>query len=149
MFDVSDPAAPVRLAVYDMQFGHSEAEFDPHAFLYWPNSKLLVLPVQVPSGAVGPPTPAPVPQGGPLQSGSVQSSTPAYWPASEAVVLRVGDASFTTLGTITHPATPAYPGGGQILRSLIAGNTLWTLSDAGLKANDMATLAPLGWVPFS
>jgi hypothetical protein len=149
LFDVSDPAAPVRLAVYDMQFGHSEAEFDPHASLYWPSSKLLVLPVQVPSGPVGPPTPAPVPQGGTTQGGAVQSSTSAYWPTSEAVVLHVGDAGFTTLGTVTHPATPAYPGGGQILRSLIADNTLWTLSDAGLKANDMATLAPLAWVPFN
>jgi len=65
------------------------------------------------------------------------------------VVLHVGDNGFTVVGTITHPTTPASPAGGQILRSLIAGNALWTLSDAGLKANDMATLAPLAWVPFS
>ncbi len=64
------------------------------------------------------------------------------------MVLHVGDNGFTELGTITHPAAPAYPGGGQILRSLIIDNALWTLSDAGLKANDMTTLAPLGWVAF-
>jgi hypothetical protein len=69
-------------------------------------------------------------------------------PASEAIVLQVGDNGFTEIGTITHPATPANPAGGQIRRSLIAGNALWTLSDAGLKANDMATLTPLAWVPF-
>jgi hypothetical protein len=148
LFDVSDPAAPVRLAHYDVQFGHSEAEFDPHAFLYWPPSRLLVIPVQLPYGGTPPVAPTPVPQGGTAQTGPAQFSGPAYWPGSEAVVLHVGDSGFTLLGTITDPATPAYPGGGQILRSLIIGNALWTLSDAGLKANDMATLAPLAWVPF-
>ncbi len=59
LFDVSDPAAPVRLAVYDLKFGHSEAEFDPHAFLYWPASRLLVIPVQLPYG----PTPPVQPRG--------------------------------------------------------------------------------------
>jgi uncharacterized secreted protein with C-terminal beta-propeller domain len=118
LFDVSDLAAPRRLAAYELPFGHSEAEFDPHAFLYWPSSRLLVIPVQ-------------------------QS-----WPASAAVVLRVGDQGFTALGRITHPATPANPAGGQIRRSLIAGDALWTLSDAGLKACDADTLVPLAWVPF-
>jgi uncharacterized secreted protein with C-terminal beta-propeller domain len=124
LFDVSDPAAPVRQAVYHLQSGHSEAEFDPHAFLYWPASRLLVIPAQSPGGEAGP------------------------LPASEAIVLQVGDNGFTEIGTITHPATAANPAGGQIRRSLIAGNALWTLSDAGLKANDMATLTPLAWVPF-
>jgi hypothetical protein len=168
LFDVSDPAAPVRLAVYHLQFGHSEAEFDPHAFLYWPTSNLLVVPVQLPFGGGPVPTPLPpngtvpptgvVPgatasggtaQGGTAQGGTAQGGAPAYWPASEALVLQVSGNGFTELGTITHPATPANPAGGQIRRSLIVGNALWTLSDAGLKANDMATLAPLAWVPFS
>jgi hypothetical protein len=78
----------------------------------------------------------------------VQTS-PVYSAASEAVVLHVADQGFTELGTITHPVTPSYPGGPQIRRSLIIGSALWTLSDAGLKANDSATLTPLAWVPFS
>jgi hypothetical protein len=161
LFDVSDPAAPVRLAVYDLQFGHSDAEFDPHAFLYWPASRLLVIPVQLPSAAPmpapppeAPPVPTPLPQGGTGQGGSASAgpatpAVPSYWPQSEAVVLHVGVNSFTELGTITHPTTSANPYGGQIQRSLIVGNALWTLSGAGLKANDMATLTPLAWVPFS
>ena len=154
LFDVSDPAAPVRLAVYDLQFGHSQAEFDPHAFLYWPASRLLVIPAQVPYG-VTPSEPTPVPQsgtgqGGTIQGGTVQSGAgAAYPPPSEAVVLHVGADSFTELGSITHPMTSANPYSGQISRSLIVGNALWTLSDAGLKANDIGTLAPLAWVPFT
>lgn len=132
LFDVSDPAAPVRLAVYDVSYGHSEAEFDPHAFLYWPASRLLVIPVQLPYGVTTP----------------VRGLEPAYSPEGGAVVLHVGARGFTEIGTITHPAASAYPGGGQILRSLIVDNALWTLSDAGLKATDMTTLAPLAWVPF-
>lgn len=123
LFDVSDLAAPVRLATYDLQFGHSEAEFDPHAFLYWPPTKLLVIPMQQPDGT----TPQPV---------------------SEALVLRFGDRGFTKLGAITHPLTINDPAGGQIRRSLIIGSALWTLSDAGLKANDSTTLTALAWIPF-
>jgi hypothetical protein len=139
LFDVSDLAAPVRLATYDLQSGHSESEFDPHAFLYWPAGRLLVIPVQLPYGT----TPPPVPQGGTAQA------SPVYSPVSEAVVLHVGDRGFTELGTINHPATVNYPAGVQIRRSLIIGSALWTLSDAGLKANDSNTLTPLAWVPFS
>ena len=137
LFDVSDPAAPVRLAAHDLRFGHSEAEFDPHAFLYWPDGRLLVIPVQQPYGTT------PVVQGGPAQGDAVGS-----WPVSAALVLHVGDHGFRVVGTITHPVTPSDTAAGQIRRSLIAAGALWTLSDAGLKANDIATLTPLAWVPF-
>ena len=75
--------------------------------------------------------------------------SPVYSPASEAVVLHVGGQGFADLGTITHPITSYYPAAPQIRRSLIIGSALWTLSDAGLKANDSTTLTPLAWVPFS
>jgi hypothetical protein len=45
LFDVSDPARPARIAQYAMAGGYTDAEFDPHAFLYWPPTGLLVLPV--------------------------------------------------------------------------------------------------------
>ena len=140
LFDVSDLAAPVRLAVYDVKFGHSEAEFDPHAFLYWPASRLLVIPVQLPSTVMPQPVPGSgsVPQGGEVP----------LWPVSEAVVLHVGDHAITELGTITHPVVPGISAAGQIRRSLVIGGALWTLSDTGVKANELTTLAPLGWVPF-
>jgi hypothetical protein len=124
LFDVSNLAAPVRQAVYDVPFGHSEAEFDPHAFLYWPATGTLVIPMQLSSGAI-----------------------PAR-PASEAVVLQVREHSIARVGTIIHPPVPGLPLGGQIRRSLIIGWSLWTMSDTGLKANALATMTPLGWVPF-
>ncbi|MBO0831285.1 MAG: beta-propeller domain-containing protein, partial [Actinobacteria bacterium] len=159
LFDVSDLAAPVRLSTFDVQLGHSEAEFDPHAFLYWPASKLLVIPVQLPSAVPSQPNPPvqPGPPGPPvqpvqpsprIQPGGTMPIAPIS-PVSEAVVLHVGGRAFTEMGAITHPITVNDPAGGQIRRSLIINNALWTLSDAGLKANDAATLAPLAWVPFN
>ena len=45
LFDVSDPAAPRRLARYHLTGAVSEAEWDPHALLWWPATGLLVVPV--------------------------------------------------------------------------------------------------------
>jgi uncharacterized secreted protein with C-terminal beta-propeller domain len=44
LFDVSDPAKPTRIANHELPGTYTEAEFDPHAFLYWPATGLLVLP---------------------------------------------------------------------------------------------------------
>lgn len=45
LFDVSNPASPQRLAQYHLPDSNSEAQFDPHAFLYWPPDGTLVIPV--------------------------------------------------------------------------------------------------------
>jgi hypothetical protein len=139
LFDTSDLAAPVRLAVYHLWFGHSQAEFDPHAFLYWPLSRIVVIPVTLSYPLASPVVPGGVPSGQPASVG----------PTIAALVLGVGDHSLTKLGMIRQPAVSGWPGGGQIQRSLVIGNALWTLSDAGLQANDLTTLAPIAWVPFT
>jgi hypothetical protein len=54
LFDVSDPAAPRRLAQVHVAGGSSQAEFDPHAVLWWPATHLLVLPISVSSPASAP-----------------------------------------------------------------------------------------------
>jgi uncharacterized secreted protein with C-terminal beta-propeller domain len=45
LFDVQDPADPRRLAQQVVADSTSEAEFDPHALLWWPDTQLLVVPV--------------------------------------------------------------------------------------------------------
>ena len=47
LFDVHDLSTPRRLARYEVRSGSSEAEFDPHAFLYWPATSMLVAPVTI------------------------------------------------------------------------------------------------------
>lgn len=45
LFDVRDPAHPARVAQHLEQGGSSEAEYDPHAFLYWAPLGLLAVPM--------------------------------------------------------------------------------------------------------
>lgn len=54
LFDVSDPASPRRLSQLFQKDSGSEAEWDPHAFLYWPKTGLSVIPLtqQTESGAL-------------------------------------------------------------------------------------------------
>ena len=44
LFDVSDLRHPTRLAHATLGAGWSEAESDPHAFLFWPRTGLVVVP---------------------------------------------------------------------------------------------------------
>ncbi|MGI5161189.1 beta-propeller domain-containing protein [Microbispora sp. CA-102843] len=127
LFDVSDPTAPAVLSRFQQKESGSEAEWDPHAFLYWPATGLAVLPLQnwADGGIAG----------------------------SAALALRVGDREITKLGLVTHPRqqaksdfAPADPG---IRRSLVIGDDLWTVSDTGLKVSDAATLADRAWIPFA
>jgi hypothetical protein len=139
LFDVSDLAAPARLATFALDAAVSSAEFDPHAFLYWPGAHLMVVPLQATGMAAG----APVPPGGVAQSPDA--------PQSGALVLRIDHSGITETGFITQPDTantPGYPGYPPIERSLIIGQTLWTISTAGAMASDLTTLRQQEWIPF-
>ena len=139
LFDVSDLAAPTRLATFALAGAISRAEFDPHAFLYWPGSHLMVVPLQV----TGPVAGAPVTPGVAAQSPD--------GPQPGALVLRISDSGITETGFITQPDTTnttGYPGFSPIERSLVIGQTLWTISTAGAMASDLTTLRQQGWVPF-
>ncbi|MEU9890235.1 beta-propeller domain-containing protein [Sphaerisporangium sp. NPDC051011] len=128
LFDVSDPAKPARLAQFHQKDSGSEAEWDPHAFLYWPESGLAVVPVNS--------------WGGPDPSTAQMA----------AMVLKVGDGSITRAGLVTHPKQARTDEPIQfdtaIRRCLIIGDTLWTVSDTGMKASSATTLAGEGWIPF-
>jgi hypothetical protein len=140
LFDVSDLAAPTRLATFALARAVSDAEFDPHAFLYWPGSHLVVIPVQVP-GAV---PAAPVTPGGLAQSPD--------GPHSSALVLRLDDSGITETGFVSQPDTGdanRLAGFTPIERSLIIGQTLWTISNTGAMASDLTTLGQLAWIPFA
>lgn len=105
LFDVT--GSPRRLSrlhlpkVYDTQ-----VEYDQHAFLYWPETGLTVLPDS----------------------------------DGHALVLTVEDDAITRTGTVKHP------GNARIQRSLVIGDTLWTVSAEGAKVDDAATLAQRSWI---
>src|SRR5690348_7757887 len=140
LFDVSDLAAPTRMATFALTATISSAEFDPHAFLYWPATHLMVVPLQVTGMAAG----APVTPDGVAQAPDAAQSG--------ALVLRIDDSGITETGFITQPETAnttGYPGFSPIERSLIIGQTLWTISAAGAMASDLTTFRQQGWVHFA
>jgi hypothetical protein len=109
LFDVSDPSKPDLLARYQLNGGHSEAEVDPHAFLFWPKTGLVLVPV-----------------------------TPSW---NGALALAIDGSTIHELGRVGP--------GRQIRRSLVIGDTVWTVGDSGLGINQVTTLAAEGWIPFS
>ncbi|MGA8116935.1 MAG: beta-propeller domain-containing protein, partial [Actinocatenispora sp.] len=131
LFDVDEPAAPRRVASYHLPGGYTAAEFDPHAFLYWPETGLLVVPVQ-PTGVVADPS----------------GSSPAREQQPGALVLRVRGDSLARLGMVRHPADRLMPWD-PIQRSLVVGTTLWTVSSAGLLATDQESLSRQAWLPVA
>ncbi|GGL05822.1 beta-propeller domain-containing protein [Planomonospora parontospora] len=128
LFDVRDPANPRRLARFFQKDSGSEAEWDPHAFLYWAPTGTAVLPLST-------------------WNGTEQTN-------GAALVLTVGDAAVTRAGTVVHPApkpventriAPYDPG---IRRSVVIGDALWTVSDLGLAVNALDGLDKRAWIPF-
>ncbi|HYQ66343.1 beta-propeller domain-containing protein [Actinophytocola sp.] len=119
LFDTSDPAGAKVIAQYQLGGGWTEAENDPHAFLYWPAKHLLVLPVS----------------GGPDQTAG-------------ALVLRLGEGSFERARTLTHPSD-RYGGDVLPRRALVIGDELWTVSPAGMLVSGLDSLSQLAWLPFS
>jgi uncharacterized secreted protein with C-terminal beta-propeller domain len=119
-FDVSDPRKPTLLRRVTLGKAWSEAEWDHHAFLYWPRATLAVLPVQA----------------------SVTSPRGEEELLSAAVVLRARRTALEVEGTITHP------GSDGIRRSLVVGDVLYTVSETGLKGSSLGALTRLSWTPF-
>lgn len=127
LFDTSDPAGARRLAQYHMPSTWSDVEQDPHAFLYWPDKDLVIVPVS--GGAVD-------------ENGQPMEQT-------GALVLRLKDNMFEQAGMIRHVSErygnmPIPP-----RRAIVIGDELWTLSEAGAMVNNLDSLAQLAWMPFS
>ena len=68
-----------------------------------------------------------------------------------ALALQVRDNGISELGAVTHPGTANTPKGPMMVmirRSLVIDQTLWTVSDGGLQAHDLRTLAAGDWLAF-
>jgi uncharacterized secreted protein with C-terminal beta-propeller domain len=126
LFDTANSAGAQRIAQYVLPYAWTEVEGDPHAFLYWPDKGLVVLPI---SGAMDP-----------------TGRTPAE--ATGALVLRLTDNTFKQVGLLSHTSEKYgnYPMPPR--RALVIGNELWTVSEAGMLVNDLDSLSQLAWLPF-
>ena len=122
LFDVSDPAAPRRIAQRTLGTDWSEAEAEPHAFLWWAPTSTLVLPAQS-FGADG---------------------SAAFLGAVGLTVAR--DTGITPIARVRHP--DAGSAWAPVRRALVVGDALYTLSDTGVMASDLAGLQRRSWTAF-
>ncbi|HEX6237726.1 MAG TPA: beta-propeller domain-containing protein, partial [Acidimicrobiales bacterium] len=158
LFDVRDPATPKRVAQATLSGARSDAEQNHHAFLWWAPEELAAIPVSTydresfqglvgfdvdadagaitergrvrhparPGGRVDPPVPLPEP---------VPQFEPGILP---------GDEPAEREPEIMPEPEFAPP----IMRALVIGDRLWTLSDAGLASSDLETFGETEFVPF-
>jgi len=126
LFDVHDLAHPKRIQHVVYGGGNSDAEFDPHAFLWWGPTSTAVLPLQLWDQGTG--------------------TDPAARPFVGAIGLRVAADGVGEIGRVTHGGAddPA-----PIARSAVIGDRLYTLSYLGLQAARLDTLAPVAFVAFN
>ncbi|WP_205696513.1 beta-propeller domain-containing protein [Conexibacter sp. SYSU D00693] len=111
LFDVADPAAPRRLDRWDVPGGWaSQVEWDHHAFLWWPATKLAVLPVSDPArgGFVG------------------------------AVGLRAGRDGLREVGRVAQRGAGGWFG--AVDRAVVVGERLLTFSDREVVTSRLADL---------
>jgi hypothetical protein len=120
LFDVSDPAHPTRIQARQLGSGSStETEWDHHAFLWWPQSDLAVIPLER------------------------YSETN---PFTGAVGLKITRRGIAEAGRLEHPVAKDWMG--RITRSVVVGERLFTISDAGVEASRLSDLRDDGWVAF-
>ncbi|WCB92508.1 hypothetical protein DSM104299_01204 [Baekduia alba] len=121
VFDVSDLAHPKRVQHLVFGKGSSDAEFDPHAFLWWAPTQTAVIPLS-----------------------TYDEATRTSF--TGAVGLHAAADALGEIGRVTHGSGEEVA---PIARSLVIGDRLYTLSYLGLGANRLDTLAPLSFTAFS
>jgi uncharacterized secreted protein with C-terminal beta-propeller domain len=119
VFDVSDLAHPKRVQHAVFGGGSSDAETDPHAFLWWAPAQTAVLPLS-------------------LYDDTAQTFV-------GAVGLHASAGGLAEYGRVTHGTGD---GAAPIARSLVVGDRLYTLSYRGLASNRLDTLAPVAYLAF-
>ncbi|HEX6287139.1 MAG TPA: beta-propeller domain-containing protein, partial [Acidimicrobiia bacterium] len=127
VFDVTDLSDPTRLDTFTLDNGtSSQVEYDHHAFLYWDG--LAVVPVQQ-----------------------------YWWEEGKderfmgAIGLRIEDSGeINVLGDIVHPGgdDTSWDWRSQILRSVVIGDHLFTVSAKGILKSDLDTLDEITWMGF-
>ncbi|MBI4934227.1 MAG: beta-propeller domain-containing protein [Actinobacteria bacterium] len=125
LFDVSDPSAPKQLSVLPIG-GHSDAEWDHKAFLYWPEDGTIVIPVS--------------PFWGPCGFAVDCASNSITSPAGGVVVAQLEGTEITLRGTVQHEQRENSGCWNPLQRSMVIGDELVTIGLDQVKFSDLATL---------
>lgn len=150
LFDVRDPANPVRVSQAGVADASSDAEFDHRAFLWWATSGLALVPAesygaQQFSGAVG--FTVDTAAGTVVERGRIShpAAAPQRGPGFDGPMPVEPDGGIGSSTVVDEPVVgmpaPDIWWGSRITRSLVVGDAVYTLSDAGLLASDLGSLA--------
>jgi len=170
LFDVSDVTDLKRLDNVTIENASSSVEFDAKAFLWWAQRELALVPVEIygPPIATGVIEPVPVSPDSPDTpvAGGDAVAEPSIGIAppppvdvfSGLVAFRVEGGNVDERARITHQdqaaslsgtASDPYYGGPQILRAIVVGDSLYTVSSVGIMASDLGSFAEQGFAAFS
>ena len=128
LFDVSDPAAPTRIAQHRVEGASSDVEWDHRAFLYWPATELAVLPLS-------------------WYRYSENGQSEDFWSGARAFT--VGRDSLEPAGRVQHPSSgPEGMWMAAIRRTAVVGDALVTLSELGLMTSDLRSLEQRTFAAF-
>ncbi|MDH3500046.1 MAG: beta-propeller domain-containing protein [Acidimicrobiia bacterium] len=130
VFDVSDPAEPVRVAKLTLDEGSSSSvEWDHRAFLYWAETGLAVMPVQ---------------------QWNWDDGKDDVWVGALAVTIDDGDIHSDQ--RIIHPGGQSDDGNwdwrAQILRSVVVDDAIYTISAKGVQKSNLDSLNEEAWLEF-
>jgi hypothetical protein len=143
LFDVRNPAQPLRVAQATLPNANSGAEWDHRAFLWWAETNLVAVPVSVYDtspfdGLIG--------YGVDIAGGTITERGRVSHP-SVAFDETTGEKPIP-LDAIEDGVAPSFAFTPPIMRSLVIGDQLWTVSSAGLGRSDLATLSTTEFIPF-
>jgi uncharacterized secreted protein with C-terminal beta-propeller domain len=127
VFDVSDLGDPQRLFQRTLEDSGSDVEYDHRAFLHWPETGLTVIPVNR------------------WWWDDVKDTDEFFAGVIAFTVDRENGIDLT--GRITHDVDDD-GWGDPIHRSLVVDGLLYTVSERGIMASDLATLDREAWIPF-
>jgi inhibitor of cysteine peptidase len=139
LFDVTNVNAPTEIAKYIVEgdWTDSQALYEPKAFLFDKAKELLVIPISVSNYGVIDQTGKDITQGG-------------FWQGAYVFNVTVAG-GFQLRGEIAHQQTSTglsyyIDVNSAVHRALYIDKTLYTVSDAMIKLNNLADLAPIAEV---
>lgn len=132
LFDVRDPKAPKRIDRIVFKDGNSPVEWDHHAFTWWAEKDLAVVPITK-YGSFDEP---------------VQSDRPQVPEIQAAIGFRVAGDDLREVGRASQVKHADDPGMAQISRSIVIGDRLFTISEVGVMSSDLDGFAERGWAAY-
>ncbi len=158
-FDVSNPSAPTRTAVYTMASAWLNTEWDHQSFLWWEPEQLALMTGTFTSGDgtmsiggvlgldIGPATISE--RGRILPKSTATSCAPPGERITSSGAGSSGASSSATKASAIAPVPGCFEYLPPLNRTVIVGNTIFALSDTMVQANALKTLAVLGQLALS